>query len=177
MNDCITTTKQSTTKPCAYFLGYTVQWIPACVLHGFIPDPLELCFRVFPKLIRRLSEFPIVCQLVLKKLHGYFQIMNHFCSNWSGKKICWSQAAMLVFKGNEDVFVTIDQGAFQKRLWALKSKSFKNCNVVLKLHFLCTDNIFCVEFQRVLLKFHTKLSNPYIERSVSFILRWKFKSF
>ena len=24
MNDCITTTNQSTTKPCAYFLGYTV---------------------------------------------------------------------------------------------------------------------------------------------------------
>ena len=24
MNDCITITKQSTTKPCAYFLGYTV---------------------------------------------------------------------------------------------------------------------------------------------------------
>ena len=24
MDDCITTTKQSTTKPCAYFLGYTV---------------------------------------------------------------------------------------------------------------------------------------------------------
>ena len=24
MNDCINTTKQSTTKPCAYFLGYTV---------------------------------------------------------------------------------------------------------------------------------------------------------
>ena len=28
MNDCITTTKQSTTKPCAYFLGYTVQYTP-----------------------------------------------------------------------------------------------------------------------------------------------------
>ena len=26
MNDCITTTKQSTTKPCAYFLGYTVYY-------------------------------------------------------------------------------------------------------------------------------------------------------
>ena len=24
MNDCITTTKQSKTKPCAYFLGYVV---------------------------------------------------------------------------------------------------------------------------------------------------------
>ena len=31
MNDCITTTKQSTTKPCAYFLGYTVQ--SSAVLH------------------------------------------------------------------------------------------------------------------------------------------------
>ena len=35
MNDCITTTKQSTTKPCAYFLGYTVHQnampaIPSC---------------------------------------------------------------------------------------------------------------------------------------------------
>ena len=30
MNDCLITTKQSTTKPCAYFLGYTVQqrWDP-----------------------------------------------------------------------------------------------------------------------------------------------------
>ena len=32
MNDCITTTKQSTTKPCAYFLGYTVQ-LPLCQWH------------------------------------------------------------------------------------------------------------------------------------------------
>ena len=30
MNDCITTTKQSTTKPCAYFLGYTVYWMLNC---------------------------------------------------------------------------------------------------------------------------------------------------
>ena len=30
MNDCITTTKQSTTKPCAYFLGYTVCPLASC---------------------------------------------------------------------------------------------------------------------------------------------------
>ena len=30
MNDCITTTKQSTTKPCAYFLGYTVYTLGGC---------------------------------------------------------------------------------------------------------------------------------------------------
>ena len=32
MNDCITTTKQSTTKPCAYFLGYTVLEHSRCKL-------------------------------------------------------------------------------------------------------------------------------------------------
>ena len=30
MNDCITTTKEGTTKPCAYFLGYTVQSCRNC---------------------------------------------------------------------------------------------------------------------------------------------------
>ena len=33
INDCITTTKQSTTKPCAYFLGYTV----GSCWHGKVP--------------------------------------------------------------------------------------------------------------------------------------------
>ena len=36
MNDCITTTKQSTTKPCAYFLGYTVgakPWYKPMMIH------------------------------------------------------------------------------------------------------------------------------------------------
>ena len=37
MNDCITTTKQSTTKPCAYSLGYTV------FCSGFIS--LDLCWQ------------------------------------------------------------------------------------------------------------------------------------
>ena len=35
MNDCITTTKQSTTKPCAYFLGYTVCNIPLAMPTGY----------------------------------------------------------------------------------------------------------------------------------------------
>ena len=33
MNDCITTTKQSTTKPCAFFLGYTVHFSTGKILH------------------------------------------------------------------------------------------------------------------------------------------------
>ena len=35
MNDCVTTTKQSTTKPCAYFLGYTVS--KGCYTVGATP--------------------------------------------------------------------------------------------------------------------------------------------
>ena len=38
MNDCITTTKQNTTKPCAYFLGYTVE----CTLY---PEWFVVSFR------------------------------------------------------------------------------------------------------------------------------------
>ena len=37
MSDCITTTKQSTTKPCAYFLGYTVFETTAILLQCFKP--------------------------------------------------------------------------------------------------------------------------------------------
>ena len=42
MNDCITTTKQRTTKPCAYFLGYTVVPVPAPIHTGTTSD----CFMV-----------------------------------------------------------------------------------------------------------------------------------
>ena len=49
MNDCITTTKQSTTKPCAYFLGYTVG-------HSFISQ-CDLC----PSF---LCHFCVVCDVV-----------------------------------------------------------------------------------------------------------------
>ena len=71
MNDCITTTKQSTTKPCAYFLGYTVYqhgdvmtlkrfpyW--RLFLRGIRPSPVDSLTKNSNKelccLIWRLSE-------------------------------------------------------------------------------------------------------------------------
>ena len=42
MNDCITTTKQSTTKPCAYFFGYTV--FKSKQAHYYYPDYQERWF-------------------------------------------------------------------------------------------------------------------------------------
>ena len=52
MNDCITTTKQSTTKPCAYFLGYTVACIWACVKH----EPGQIHYNDIKRAIRRLKS-------------------------------------------------------------------------------------------------------------------------
>ena len=45
MNDCITTTKQSTTKPCAYFLGYTVAHHNSLV-HNSVLNPYLHHFRI-----------------------------------------------------------------------------------------------------------------------------------
>ena len=42
MNDCITTTKQSTTKPCAYFLGYTVMPCQVGIVNNSTPFSLTL---------------------------------------------------------------------------------------------------------------------------------------
>ena len=59
MNDCITTTKQSTTKPCAYFLGYTVfrktQWhaaiLPKSTLsHRYLTPILLTWFDLNPSM-------------------------------------------------------------------------------------------------------------------------------
>ena len=49
MNDCITKTKQSTTKPCAYFLGYTVcmhassSYAYIVFRHGLFPFLINQC--------------------------------------------------------------------------------------------------------------------------------------
>ena len=51
MNDCITTTKQSTTKPCAYFLGYTVQHIRFWMRYTW---NMQESFRVYSKQICKI---------------------------------------------------------------------------------------------------------------------------
>ena len=66
MNDCITTTKQSTTKPCAYFLGYTVHhrvvamvitWIVCARCNG-----LELNFKRALTLLR--VTWNTICKII-----------------------------------------------------------------------------------------------------------------
>ena len=67
MNDCITTTKQSTTKPCAYFLGYTVHFMALTVIMKTL-SPLALQYLV----IFWVTRFSIV----LDFLHFMFVKKN-----------------------------------------------------------------------------------------------------
>ena len=87
MNDCITTTKQSTTKPCAYFLGYTV-------LHGIklyggyftCHSPhTDFYSRVWPSqnIYETISSrdprhyFKIWCSVIMKSLN--YCLSMHIC--------------------------------------------------------------------------------------------------
>ena len=74
MNDCITITKQSTTKPCAYFLGYTACFLDTCWPLLFHPRN-HFCFGDYKvKYFRRL--FKDINDL----LHwGNVQLLNGYC--------------------------------------------------------------------------------------------------
>ena len=110
MNDCITTTKQSTTKPCAYFLGYTVSIKKHVFIHTlFFLDNMYmvrfyrheamkccyitvggiLCIKLVNSFIacRMLSQFYVLCQKSRNKdvqsINHYFDFFSSSVSNYS----------------------------------------------------------------------------------------------
>ena len=61
MNDCITTTKQCTTKPCAYFLGYTVHVDMTICVHSKTPvNSLAHCEQIYWSALFK-NRFPRMC--------------------------------------------------------------------------------------------------------------------
>ena len=73
MNDCITTTKQSTTKPCAYFLGYTVYVVLRIMgKYGKYDDKTGHGFRLFDyPLFTMTKMIPYLCLFQLKRTFLY----------------------------------------------------------------------------------------------------------
>ena len=66
-------------------------------------------------------------------------------------------------------------GRFRNAYELLNLRALK-ISMLYKIHiFQRMGKIFCVEFQRVPLKFHTKYLTHTL-KDVDFILRWKFKS-
>ena len=74
MNDCITTSKQSTTKPCAYFLGYTVFLIHVITLTASVKEAPEV-------IVHTIS---LIC--MVENMYLYHYISNH---KYSIYKTCY----------------------------------------------------------------------------------------
>ena len=79
MNNCITTTKQSTTKPCAYFLGYTVCTDDTAVWHLSIFDSLWPSDGIWSTLAQDMafclmapSHYLNHCLLIISKVLFYW---------------------------------------------------------------------------------------------------------
>ena len=66
MNDCITTTKQNTTKPCAYFLGYTVPETCCDTVPTKLPQPILIhyCEVIMGAMASEITSFTIVYSIV-----------------------------------------------------------------------------------------------------------------
>ena len=90
MNDCITTTKQSTTKPCAYFLGYTV--------HSFILKGGKCSQNRVHKLYSTVNHTYSISQDICTRFCcallccGYAIVHNEFTWSiypYSSGLLCW----------------------------------------------------------------------------------------
>ena len=96
MNDCITTTKQSTTKPCAYFLGYTVTSLCLSPSVSSLPPSLPPSLPYHASSCNNCEiTTPIVCMLYSRHLkllwaQGNISIYIHI-------KYCYSIAITTVF--------------------------------------------------------------------------------
>ena len=75
MKDCITTAKQSTTKPCAYFLGYTVG---GCLLYQAILGSIKYVIWLLWYIIFKKSSFDLWVKSKLKQNHCYYSFLQ-FC--------------------------------------------------------------------------------------------------
>ena len=116
---------------------------------------------------------------------------HHFDSNPIGRSPLISQTSqsspmrvsyrVSFVSSNSDVYLTMKiavlwpVGHFKNAYELLNLRALK-ISMLCKNHiFECLGKIFCVEFQRVHLKFHTKYIT-HTRKDVGFIHRWKFKS-
>ena len=109
MNDCITTTKQSTTKPCAYFLGYTVIH-PGDINYAVTLYEYQLTYSDYSHvdLMRRgliqgsfvnLTEsISIPCKIAPSVNYIYFRLIVRLVGNFSNNA---TPKAIIVNYGNE----------------------------------------------------------------------------
>ena len=82
----------------------------------------------------------------------------------------WNELASLLWRSEWDC-----RGRFKNAYELLNLRALKIPMLYKNRIFQCMSKIFCVEFQRVPLKFHTKYLTHAL-KDVNFIHRWNFKS-
>ena len=102
MNDCITTTKQSTTKPCAYFLGCSVDTLSITIIDGryqFCCKSKSQNARLPSYVLQRGAEYwpyleltnqPTPCHTRKRKCHNFDEIFIH----WLHQKLSFRQLSV-----------------------------------------------------------------------------------
>ena len=114
MNDCITTTKQSTTKPCAYFLGYTVSYNENW-------GKLALLLRRNPSGIRRWDGYSIGLDAIITsrlltiggRKQGYIIVPEQLCKVKQCQRIPARIKPAYVSAGQSDVTKAFGQDIYK----------------------------------------------------------------
>ena len=89
--------------------------------------------------------------------------------------IVWNHDYWVQWGHNEFIRVQGPGGRFKNAYELLNLRAVKIPMLYKNRIFQCMSKIFCVEFQRVPLKFHTKYLTHTL-KDVNFIHRWNFKS-
>ena len=105
------------------------------------------------------------------------EITESFVITQSGflDMISWFILLLSLYTGHNKPVTDQNRRAFKNmyELLNLRALKFSNAN---KIHiFQCMDKIFCVEFQRVPLKFHTKYHTHKLKDTI-FIQWWNLES-
>ena len=96
----------------------------------------------------------------------------HFCQT---VKYCLNNSSLLPCHGKTHQSNNWTGGRFKDVYEFLNLRAHKISMLYTICIFQCIGKIFCVEFQRVPLKFHTKYLTHTL-KDMDFIHRWKFKS-
>ena len=137
--------------------------------------------------------------IIFKQIATFHKRFSYILESWGMNKFCRSHFQMhfrnrnccifhiLLNFGSNRKYVSTDignglalngndlGGRFKNTYQLLNLRALKS-SPLNKIHiFQCMGEIFCVEFQRVTLKFHTKYLTHTL-KDVDFIHIWKFKS-
>ena len=105
--------------------------------------------------------------------HIYQHLWEPFYQHFSRALMCWWMSPKTVLIKAK--FYMCPGGRFKNTFELLNLRALK-FSLVNKIHiFQCMGKIFCVEFQRYPLKFHTKYL-AHTLKDIHFIQHWKFKS-